>query len=214
MNITDEILAIHAELSDIAKRVLSLKRLEASLKEIAGGKMPSVLTADTAILKGMDSIDTDDGEVVKRLADAVAKRDLVERMMTLATLAARLCAERERVQARMLKLSQRASSGGSAEEHQAAVVLASKTREADGVLADRLAAVLGRFFEARLKLLNAVAKMTGSVVRLFAGGDEMLRSAALKNDARGAIVDIETSDSAARAGKMTITTTGKRRVKI
>ena len=214
MNITDEILAIHAELSDIAKRVLSLKGLEASLKEIAGGKMPSVLTADTAILKGMDSIDTDDGEFVKRLAGAVAQRDLVERMMTLATLAARLCAERERVQARILKLSQRASSKGSAEERQAAVVLASKTKEADGVLAGRLAAVLGRFFEARLKLLNAVAKMTGSVVGLFAGGDEMLRGAALKNDARGAIVDIETSDSAARAGWMTITTTGKRRVKI
>lgn len=214
MNITDEILAIHAELSDISKRVLSLKGLEASLKEIAGGKMPSVLTADAAILKGMDSIDADDGEFIKRLASASAKRDLAERMMTLATLAARLSAERERVQARMLKLAQRASSKGSAEEHSAAVVLAAKTKEADGVLADRLVSVLVRFFEARLKLLNAVAKMTGSVVGLFNGGDEMLRTAALKNDARGAIADIEAGDSAARAGRMTITTTGKRRVKI
>lgn len=214
MNITDEILAIHAELSDIAKRVLSLKGLEASLKEIAGGKMPSVLTADTAILKGMDSIDADDGEFVKRLAGAVAKRDIAERMMTLATLAARLSAERGRVQARMLKLAQRASSKGSAEEHSAAVALAAKTREADGVLADRLATVLVRFFEARLKLLNAVAKMTGSVVGLFNGGDEMLRTAALKNDARGAITDLADSDAKSRAGRMTITTTGKRRVKI
>lgn len=214
MNVTDEILAIHAELSDITKRVLSLKGLEASLKEIAGGKMPSVLTADGSLIDGMESPDIDDETFVKSLASALSKRECVERMIDLATLAARIVRERDRIDGRLLKLTARISKDGEGAERATAKALQFKIKSQNDVLEARLSKVLDRFFEARLKTLNAVSKMTSHIVGLFKGGDEMLRTAALGNDARGAITDIADSDAKSRAGKMTITTTGKRRVKI
>lgn len=214
MNVTDTLLAMRAELASLTDKILLLKNLESDLKTIAGGKLPSVLSADGSLIDGMESPDIDDETFVKLLASALSKREGVERMIDLATLAARIVVERDRIDGRLLKLTSRISKDGESAERATAKTLRFKIKLQNDVLGERLSKVLDRFFEARLKTLNAVSKMTSHIVGLFKGGDEMLRTAALRNDARGAITDIADSDAKSRAGKMTITTTGKRRVKI
>lgn len=214
MNVTDTLLAMRAELASLTEKILLLRNLESDLKAIAGGKLPSVLSADGSLIDGMESPDIDDEAFVKSLASALSKREGVERMIDLATLAARIVRERDRIDGRLLKLTARISKDGEGAERATAKALQFKVKSQNNVLGERLSKVLDRFFEARLKTLNAVSKMTSHIVGLFKGGDEMLRTAALKNDARGAITDLTDSDAKARAGKMTITTTGKRRVKI
>lgn len=214
MNVTDTLLAMRAELASLTEKILLLRNLESDLKAIAGGKLPSVLSADGSLIDGMESPDIDDEAFVKSLASALSKREGVERMIDLATLAARIVRERDRIESRLLKLTVRISKGEDGAERATAKALQCKIKLQNDVLGERLSKVLDRFFEARLKTLNAVSKMTSHIVGLFKGGDEILRTAALRNDARGAITDIADSDAKSRAGKMTITTTGKRRVRI
>lgn len=214
MNICEEISKIQAQLGHMQDQVLGLIKLERKLNDVAAGALPSRLLADMDKIDGLEESDVDDAAFVDGLATVARSRDGVQRMIDLLTLLAHLKLSRKRLGVRIGKLAERVKFQREGDERTAAIALKARAEEAAAIVDGRIAMVLGKFFEARLWTLNAVEKLSGKVVGIFEKGDERLRDAALKNAAKDAIGSLADQDVRARTGRMTISTTGKRRVRI
>lgn len=213
-NIADDLDKMRDGLVRMQKGLLALRKMNASLNEIAGGALPSRLVADADALDGLDEPGATDAEFLARLSEIATDRDGIQRMIDCATLVARLVKDHARVLERSAKLASRIRMQREGEERTAAIALKAKQDDAAAVIANRVARVLGRFFEARLWTLNAALKMSEQVFSLFPGGDESLRTAALASSAKDAVAALAIIETRITQGRATITTTGKRRTSI
>ncbi len=213
-NISDMLDEMQDALSKFRKKILELRRIDAKLNDVACGVLPSRICADQKKLAGMDDAEMPDTEFIDRLAQMAKDGDCVGRMLGYATIASRLVADHRRTKSRVGKLAERIRQQPEGPERQTAIALKARTDEAARVLSARIAATLHRFFEARLWALNATERITKSVSSLFTDGDEALRSAALGNSAKDAIAALGEMESRVSRGRMSATTTGKRRISI
>lgn len=213
-NIADELAKMRDGLDRLQKGFVALRKMNAALNGIAAGALPSRLTADKDALDGLDAPEVSDAEFLARLADIASSGDGVSRMIDCATLVARLVKDRARVLERSAKLASRIRMQREGEERTVAIALKAKQDDAASVIANRVARVLAKFFEARLWTLNAAVKMSGQLLSLFPDGDEALRTAALASSAKDAIATLAMLETRATQGRATITTTGKRRTSI
>lgn len=213
MNLEDRMVDVENALSRLVENVRAMRGMERMLNDIAAGALPKRLCADMDAVREVEAVE-DDEAYVAELAKIANARSPIGGMMALATLVARLKAERSRLEKRMEKLAAREEADANAEGDTAAA-LRLRLKEACATVDARMSATLVRFFEMRLFVLNATLKMTANMCDLWKGGSRVLRDAALKSHAMQALESLVQYEQLAERGEFKVgSSSGKGSVKI
>ena len=114
MNLEDRMVDVENALSRLVENVRAMRGMERMLNNIAAGALPKRLCADMDAVREVEAVE-DDEAYVAELAKIANARSPIDGMMALATLVARLKAERSRLEKRMEKLAAREEADANAE---------------------------------------------------------------------------------------------------